>query len=261
VRRSQQEVRRNSGRSAEMAKLKPKWMKTDISRDTKIQLWRAMKTNPTYPTWQRWIDAHPEIFEKDEAQLGAPSRDVYKALQDEITEMPIDEVLELPSDIQVWIRELRPDVAQVLKARQDRYRDHWAKLARLAGELALCLEFRSDSVSRPAWLVLHGELVKSRTYPDKPGSCFFDGDSVLLSAENSPLYQCLIEHLGAESPKFREELQQAREITIRWFASEREALWPRVADDELVSKLRKQLYVSSERSTFYGQCPICQGWD
>jgi len=256
-----------------MAKLKPQWMKTDIPRDTKIKLWRPMRTNPTYATWQRWIDAHPEIFEKDEDQFSPSSRDLYKALQDEIREMPIEEVLELPSDIQVWIRELRPDVAEVLKAGQERYRDHWGKLARLAGELALCLEFRSDSIMRlgiylgtltsPGKLVDTPPYPETRRYPDNPGGCFIDvyGQCVLLSAEKSPLYECLIEHLGAEFPKFREELQQAREIATRCLVTQPEALWHRVAGNELVSKLRKQLYVSSERGIFYGKCPICRGWD
>ena len=246
-----------------MAKLKPQWMKTDIPRDTKIKLWRPMRTNPTYAAWQRWIDTHREIFEKDEDQFSPSSRDLYKALQDEIREMPIEEVLELPSDIQVWIRELRPELVEVLKLGQERYRDHWGKLARLAGELALCLEFRSDSVMRLGRALSNKGLVKAPTYPDNPGGCFFDlyGQCVLLSAEKSPLYECLIEHLGAEFPKFREELQQAREIATKWFASEREALWHRVADDEFVSKLRRQLYVSSERGIFHHECSICRSWD
>jgi hypothetical protein len=175
--------------------------------------------------------------------------------------MPIEEVLELPSDIQVWIRELRPDVAEVLKAGQERYRDHWAKLARLAGELALCLEFRSDSVMLVGWLVEPTGLIKTRRYPDEPGGCFFDYSSVMFSADKSPLYESLIEHLGAEFPKFREELQEAREIATRWFATEPEALWHCVADNEFVSKLRKQLYVSSERGIFHHECSICRGWD
>jgi hypothetical protein len=253
-----------------MAKLKPKWMKTDIARDTKIKLWRPMKTNPTYAAWQRWIDTHREIFEKDEDQFSPSSRDVYKALQNEIREMPIEEVLELPLDIQVWIRELRPELTEVLKAGQERYRDHWGKLARVAGELALCLEFCSDSVILMPRVVgslrLPGKVVETRTYPElltypeEPGDCFFNGVRVLLSAEKSPLYECLIEHLGAEFPKFREELQQAREIATRWFGSKNEVLWHSVANDKVISKLRKQLYLSSERGIFYGKCPVCSSW-
>lgn len=242
-----------------MKKTKPKWVKTDIPKDIKIKLWRIMRNNPTYDAWSK--DLAKRDFDENEEKFIPRSRDSYKALQDEIKQMPIAAVRELPFDIQVWIRELRPEIAELLKAGQEKYRDHWGKLARLAEELALCLEFRSDSIMRLGRLVLHGELVKSRTYPDKPGGCFFDGSCVLLSAERSPLYECLIEHLGAESPEFGEELQQAREIATRWFGSEREALWHSVADDELVSKLRKELYLCSERGTFPGKCPICKGWE
>jgi hypothetical protein len=70
-----------------MAKLKPKWMKTDIPKDVKIKLWRIMKDNPTYKSWERAIrgksytTAQDKLFTEDELEFINMSRDAYKALQ------------------------------------------------------------------------------------------------------------------------------------------------------------------------------------
>ena len=98
-----------------MSKLKPKWIKTDIPKDTKVKLWRIMKDNPTYESWQLYIGKHPELFTKDEGQYIRMSRDTYKRLQDEVKAMPCSEVLSLPKDLQDWIVEIRPDLKQELE--------------------------------------------------------------------------------------------------------------------------------------------------
>lgn len=93
-----------------MTKLKPAWMKTNIPKDTKIKLWRIMMDCPTYSTWDKDIDSHAELFDKAEYDWLPRSRATYKALQNEIMEIPIQEVHSLPSDLQMWIQELRPEL-------------------------------------------------------------------------------------------------------------------------------------------------------
>ena len=100
-----------------MSKLKPKWVKTDIPREIKIKLWRVMKDNPTFTAWQQYIAKHTELFTNSESNYVPYSRDTYKRLQQEIREMPLDEIHLLPDDLQVWIKGLRPDVGLVGKSK------------------------------------------------------------------------------------------------------------------------------------------------
>jgi len=96
-------------------KLKPKWMKTDIPKDTKIKLWRIMKDNPTYEAWQQGAARFRYEFDKKEDKYIRLSRYTYKSLQAEVCQMPVEEVCNLPSDLQTWIQELRPELRGVLK--------------------------------------------------------------------------------------------------------------------------------------------------
>lgn len=98
-----------------MAKLKPEWMKTDIPKDTKIKLWGIMRDCPTYSAWDKYITSHEKLFDKAEYDWLPRSRATHKALQDEINEMPIEEVRSLPSDLQIWIQQLRPEL-QIISA-------------------------------------------------------------------------------------------------------------------------------------------------
>ena len=97
-----------------MAKLKANWMRTDIPKDIKVKLWRAMKDNPTYSAWLIAIARYD--FEKEEEKYIRTSRDTYQALQYEIGEMPIEEIRTLPSDLQIWIRGLRQELSEELRA-------------------------------------------------------------------------------------------------------------------------------------------------
>jgi len=96
-----------------MGKLKPKWIKTDIPKNTKIKLWKFMVSNTTYDTWQMDIGNNPKQFSDEEAPYVRMSRDTYKRLKDEISEMPYSFVTSLPSDIQDWIFQLRPELKNV----------------------------------------------------------------------------------------------------------------------------------------------------
>jgi hypothetical protein len=98
-----------------MAKLKPKWVKTDIARETKIKLWRVMKNCPTYDSWEKYITRHKELFDESEYNCVRMSRDTHKALKGEIMDMPVGEVATLPLELQGWILELRPGIEEDLE--------------------------------------------------------------------------------------------------------------------------------------------------
>lgn len=98
-----------------MAKLKPKWVKTDIPKDTKVKLWRIMKNNPTYETWQKGVARASYEFDTGEEKYVRLSRDTYSALQDEIRHIPAEEVMSLTPDLQSWVKQSRPELEENLR--------------------------------------------------------------------------------------------------------------------------------------------------
>jgi hypothetical protein len=100
-------------------KLKPKWMKTDIPKDTKIKLWRIMRDNPNYNAWQQGIARVRYEFDEKEDKYIRLSRYTYKSLQAEVSLMPIEEVCSLPYDLQIWIQELRPELGEAFKTERN----------------------------------------------------------------------------------------------------------------------------------------------
>lgn len=98
-----------------MAKLKPVWMLTDIPKPVKIKLWRLMKDYPTYRSWIGAVtgkahdNAEQECLTDDQAQYVRMSPDTYQALKGELRNMPVEEVAQLPPDLQSFVRQLRPD--------------------------------------------------------------------------------------------------------------------------------------------------------
>jgi len=95
-----------------VGKLKPDWMKTDIPKETKIKLWRAMKDNPTHKSWQQSIAKNSKLFTEDEDEYVRTSYETYTALKNEVEEMPLNEVLSLSQDLQDWIVEIRSELKE-----------------------------------------------------------------------------------------------------------------------------------------------------
>jgi len=251
-------------------KFAPDWVRTTVPLKTKSLVWSLAAQGHSMTDINAELERKRIYLDKDTI-----SQVIKEAIEEPA--IPPAMVMTLAPLVQDWIISKRPGIKEAVlgipagQPDQERYRDHWGKLARLAGELALCLEFRSESTILVGRVVgslrLPGKVIETRTYPetirypDEPGGCFFNGVRVLFSAEKSPLYEPLMEHLGAEFPEWGAELQQAREVATGWFSSNNEALWHLVADDESVRKLRKQLCLSSERGIFYGKCSICRDWE
>lgn len=97
-------------------KLKPFWTITDIPKNTKIKLWRLMKDNPTYQSWEEAITGKSYTTEQDKIftnmELGyiKTSKDTYSSLKNEVMLMPVEEVKTLPQDLQQWIFGIRADL-------------------------------------------------------------------------------------------------------------------------------------------------------
>lgn len=132
---------------------------------------------------------------------------------------------------------------------------HQDRLTNVAEELKSCLEFYN---------VLTPEILQSVIDPDScvldSPHCFFDGSQTWFSAEDSPLYDCLLEHLNAEFPEFSQELEQVREMAAEWFKEKKKVLWHEVANGELPSDLRDELWLVAERGIFKGKCRVCKDY-
>ncbi|MBA7694261.1 hypothetical protein ES703_102868 [subsurface metagenome] len=111
-----------------MPRRKLSWIRTTTPEHTKIKLWRLMIGNPTYPGWYTAIDAELNkyqewkdtasrndiesysVFDRFDIKFVASSRETYNLLYEELTLMPLEYVIKLPSDLQSWIMQLRPEL-------------------------------------------------------------------------------------------------------------------------------------------------------
>lgn len=208
-------------------KLKPKWVETDIPKETKIKLWRIMRDNPTYTSWEKGVAGYE--FSKEEDWYIRKSRDTHRALKNEITKMPAEEVLTLPPDLQKWIAELRPELSVQLKAKPslatEKQEEHRHDLAEIAKKLSLNLERFSPSEIYPKYIARDlGEIEELEDIDDY-------------------LATCLLSHMKAEFPEL---------FNI--------GLWQEVYRHSNKRELYQKLNLVAHRRTFEGTCDICKDW-
>lgn len=204
-----------------MPKLKPSWVITDIPKNTKIKLWRLMKDNPTYKSWEKAIvgKSHTtdqdKIFTNVELDYIRMSKDTYNCLKKEVMLMPLEELETLPQDLQRWIYDMRPDlkaekdkgiiaqpqreVSKVTQIEQGPYQEtpHKKKMRELAGKLI-------GEISLP-WIMdsFIVELKSGRFFPDRNGFLTSVAENGTISIELSiegkgeigHLYEGLRSHL------------------------------------------------------------------
>ena len=132
-----------------MGKLKAPWVITDIPKDIKVELWRAMINNYTYIDWQKAVGKidYEALSLKDEQELNKyikTSYETYKRLKKEIKLMPKQEVDTLPQNLKIWIYSIRQNLKleksaeQQLKERtlDPRLKKHLDELAETTNILA-----------------------------------------------------------------------------------------------------------------------------
>lgn len=103
-------MKQESGnKTSRQKRLKPGWLKTDIPKPVRIELYRIIRDYPTRSAQQQAV-AGSEALEKLEKQFGETpnSADTFKRLAQEVRTMPPSEVASLPMDLQRWMVELRP---------------------------------------------------------------------------------------------------------------------------------------------------------
>jgi len=248
-----------------MAKLKPPWVKTDIPKTAKVKLWRLMKDNQTFDAFQGQVAKnYDEIFvgvSKKAYKYSLISRDTYKKLQDELMHMPVEEVLSLPDDLQLWIRGLRVELPT--KEQEERvlnvtpeHRDHWHRLGKIAEELKIGLEFNRGS---------EGNVVESRFGGTVWGHWYFDSrkdPEVSFSAQSKKLWGCFLSHMDAEFDIFSDEIRKFQYMASRLVKENLDTEWGDdlhpVRSAQATQILIQKLWQVIERGTFMGTCEICE---
>ncbi len=94
--------------------VKPSHVKTNIAKPVKTELFRIMRDNPNQTDREIAVAKSEVIKQYSESTIargkrkaGIPtSRDTFRRLEKEILEMPYDEILSLPKDLQDWIIEI-----------------------------------------------------------------------------------------------------------------------------------------------------------
>lgn len=206
-----------------MAKLKPKWQKTDIPKSSKIKLWQIMKDNPTQISYDKAI-AHLDISKEEERWIYPLSRDTWRSLKREIIEMPYEEVISLPQDLQDWILQLRPDL---------KYKNNLEEHSKILAEVTRVLaeQLRSIKQYAPEKNEMIGALVVDYDQPD-----------FLEFWDDFPA-KALLSHLQAELP----ELQNLDR-------------WGNLRVSDITEGLLDMLSVKAIHKEFQGKCAICEDW-
>jgi len=203
-------------------KLKPEWVKTDIPKRIKIKLWRIMKDNPTYKSWEEAIvgksytSAQDKLFASDELKYIKMGSDTYRALKYEIMHMPLEEVLSLPADLQSWVKQLRPElesgkyeteVTKMASLSEKYLIDHYGKLHEVLEQFYD--QLRTPELSELCLFTLKDSVTVSYSYGEmRVPVIIYEKGAIKLDVEVSDLFLwgCLREHLVVEFPKFDENL-------------------------------------------------------
>lgn len=135
-----------------------------------------------------------------------------------------------------------------------RYRDHWHRVGKVAEVLKLDLEFPSRYVMKKADSRFGG-IVATLGY--------FNASGVSFSAEQDPLWECLLQHLDSEfeKPLFSEQLKKLQELATNLVRDDPGRAFEKAANHTLAQRLRKKLWLVVERGAFKGTCDICRDWD
>jgi len=97
-------------------KLKASFVKTNIAKPVKLEMFRIMRDYHTQQDREKAVARSKEIDNLSQVFNSMHiSRDTFKRLESEINEMPFNEVLSLPKDLQDWIIEIRPGLEQDLE--------------------------------------------------------------------------------------------------------------------------------------------------
>lgn len=261
-----------------MGKLKAKWEKTDIPKDTKIKLWRIMKDCKTYNDRKAYIAKHEELFDKEEHdKCSAYVRDTFKALEREIKDMPLSEVSSLPDDLQKWIIELRPELRNQLKeeaeskARQDlkkeALRTHFEDIRDLIKRWREQLWPTRENVRNPILGSFSKDDVKLGQHRNAPLNWVIREDSpttVWLDVEDEPLFEALRIHLP--NKELWDEYTELKELlcietdtlpTVSW----KKATSNMEAAEKLVESIDSQLEAEASKSIYPGECRWCPDLD
>jgi len=256
-----------------MPKLKSSWVITDIPKDIKVKLWRFMKDNPTYKSWEKAIVGksyttdQDEIITNVESDFIKMSKDTYNSLKKEVLLMPQEEVETLPEDLKRWVMSVRPELKvylrpsdssktltveetvigeerkQLLEMFRQRLQEHLDELAKTALRLASNLEKYLSKLdicfdlSDPIGDVVYVGWLDAMD--GKP-----DALSVRMAEVDRSLALNLLLHLKSEGNEFPElaNISDWAQLT-----------GGRISDDFVVERLR----LKADHRNFSGGCPGC----
>jgi hypothetical protein len=189
-------------------KLKASYIKTNIAKPVKIELFRIMRDYQTESNREQAVARSMELQELSKIFGQVPlSPDTFRRLKTEIKEMPLSEVSSLPKDLQVWMVEIRPDLKQELEKQglqQIEKLVNWIDDHRLKhNELPLIPDFMAPMVEDylPGARVSKGMKLKKA-----PPSAQFWCQELLPSQRDKVLQ--LVEWLGQNREDYQEMIKR-----------------------------------------------------
>ncbi|MBA7673719.1 hypothetical protein ES703_81923 [subsurface metagenome] len=133
-----------------------------------------------------------------------------------------------------------------------RHYAHWGSLSKLAEELKQSLELPKDLEIVDTYF---GMMIQQSWYCHE-GKIYF-------STQNSPLWECLLQHLDNEfeHPRFSYALKKFQQTAAQLLNGKPEGHPVMARSYQLAQSLSHELSVVIERGTFIGTCDICKEWD
>jgi len=234
-----------------MGREKPPWKKSNLPKNIKIKIWDIMSQTNTYPNMCKHLANYPDSLTDHEwEQLGTTkeaikesidimkaviTRDVYKALQEEIMLMPLRNLAFLHIMIQNFGRALRGDtqLQQSIESLIQLQEEHPKELARVAEKLVDFLKYVRQTSSNWNWTLI--EFATERNAKPEFIAILEDFHT-----------KCLLTHMQAEKP------------VLAQLASLR--LWDDLKRRNINDALIDRLSLKAERKDFIGKCEICKYW-
>jgi hypothetical protein len=209
-----------------LGKFKAKWQKTDIPKHIKLVLWRIMKDNPTQTAREQAV-ANLKFTNEDKYWVRT-SRDTFKALEQELREMPNTEVEMLPDNLKIWVRGLREEQKQLAIHKEDILR-HLNELSEVANNISNRLR-----EIRRYYTPTDEKVAELAVNYDEPE---------LLELLDNPQAKWLLSHMKAEFSNLA-NLKTWADLRVK----------------DITEELLDKLSLRAAKKEFKGSCEVCESW-
>lgn len=227
-----------------MANFKPDWQKTNIPKPIKTELFKVMFDNPTQAAREQAV-AKLDLGKENDRWLRT-SRDTFKKLTQELMEMPLSEVDDLPENIRTTIKEKRKNIKPVVNI---------VPQTPVIGTVTQ----GSNTIEKSPAIQHKKELVTAakRLVENLAPYALWTWDITLLDAilDNEEPDSDIVQQLKFDYPTKYLFIHMQKELPIL----EKLEGWDDLSIND-VKQVRDKLNLRASQRKFPGKCEVCKDW-